>query len=306
MASTQKNRDHRRGELPTHAEFRFEQNKEPLFGRATSKFNIGPFATDVIKTILKDHGPDHTNEDLLFLYAVTGGVPKYIELLMDEGATSAEKMLDRICVRDSLFLSEGKDLLISEFGKEYGTYFSILQTIAGGKNSGKEINDATGKDCGAYLENLEKKYGIVRKNRPLFSKENSRDIRWKISDNYLRFYFRFISRNLSEIERGRYDLLRNDIVSGFSDYSGTVLEDYFNRKAGEEEIFTSIGSYWDRNGHNEIDLIVINDRDRKAIAADIKINPDKLNLAKLKERTGTVQGLKGYDIEYRMLSMDDM
>jgi len=48
-------------------------------------------------------------------------------------------------------------------------------------------------------------------------------------------------------------------------YSGTVLEDYFNRKAGEEETFTSIGSYWYRNGHDEIDLIVLNDRDKKAI-----------------------------------------
>jgi AAA+ ATPase superfamily predicted ATPase len=284
----------------------FENNKEPLFGRATSKINIGPFVTAVTKKILKDHNPDYKNEDLLFLYAVTGGVPKYVELLMDTGAISMEKMLDRICSRDSLFLTDGRELLISEFGKDHMTYFSILQMIANGKNSQKEINVLTGKDCGAYLENMEKKYGILKKNRPLFSGENSRDVRWRISDNYLRFYFRFISSNMSAVELKRFDLIRGDIVAGFNEYSGKVLEDYFMTKAGEEEHFTSIGSYWDRRGENEIDLIVLNDRNNKAIVAEIKRNPKKQNIGELRKKTETVRGLNGYDIEYRMLSTDDM
>ena len=284
----------------------FENNKEPLFGRATSKFKIGPFGTDAIKTILKDHCPDYKNEDLLFLYAVTGGVPNYMELLMDAGATTMEKMLDHICSRDSLFLTDGRDLLISEFGKDHMTYFSILQMIADGKNSQREINDVTGKDCGVYLENMEKKYDILQKSRPIFSDGNSRDVRWKISDNYLRFYFRFISSNISAVERKRYDLLRDEIVSGFSEYSGRVLEDYFLRKAGEQERFTSIGSYWDRKGENEIDMIVLHERSKKAIVAEIKRNPKKLNIGELKRKTETVRGLKGYEIEYRTLSMEDM
>jgi len=284
----------------------FENNKEPLFGRATSKFNIGPFGTDVMKQILKDHCSSYSNEDLLFFYAVTGGVPKYVELLMDAGATSAEKMLDLICSRDSIFLTDGRELLISEFGNDHATYFSILQMIANGKNSLKDINDATGKDCGAYLENLEKKYNLLRKSRPMFSKENSRDVRWSISDNYMRFYFRFISSNISAVERMRFDLLRKEIDKGFAEYSGKVLEDYFITKAGEEERFTSIGSYWDKRGENEIDLIVMNERDNKAIVAEVKRNPKKLNMNELKRKTETVPELKGYDIEYRLLSIEDM
>ena len=203
----------------------FEDNKEPLFGRARSKLHLGPFGTDVVKTVLRDHSPSYKNEDLLFFYAVTGGVPKYMELLMDAGATTMESMLDCICTMDSVFLTDGKELLTSEFGKDHMTYHSILQMIANGKNSQREINDATGKDCGAYLENMEKRYGILRKSRPVLSKENSRDVRWRISDNYLRFYFRFISGNASAVERKRYDLIREDITSGFNDYSGGVLED---------------------------------------------------------------------------------
>ena len=284
----------------------FEKNNEPLFGRASSKFNIGPFRPDIIKTILKEHNPDFTNDDLLFLYTVTGGVPKYVTLLMDDGAVSMKKMIDHICSPNSLFLTDGKDLLISEFGKDYMTYFSILQLIANGKNTQRDINASIGKDCGAYLDKLEKEYGIVRKSRPMFSKENSRDVRWQISDNYLRFYFRFISTNMSAIEYENYDVLKSSVLAGYEDHSGTVLEDYFRNRIAEEERFTDIGSYWDRKGENEIDMIVLNDLDKKAIVAEVKRNPKKASVGRLADKAGTVHGLKGYDIEYRILSLKDM
>ena len=284
----------------------FEMNKEPLFGRATSKLNIGPFTPRVLKEILKDHNPNYMNEDLLFMYAVTGGVPKYIELLMDAGATSFDKMLDRVCSQDSYFLTDGKDLLISEFGKDYITYFSIMQLIANGKNTLREINDIIGKDCGMYLETLNKEYRLIRKNRPIFSKKNSRDIRWQISDNYMKFYFRFISSNLSVVEFKRYDLLKESIRSGYEEYSGRILEDYFKNKLAEEERFTEIGSYWDKRGQNEIDVIVLSDNDKKAIVAEVKRNPKRVDIDELMKKTEAIHALKEYDIEYRVLSLDDM
>lgn len=284
----------------------FERNKEPLFGRATSKLNVRPFGTSTIKAILKDHNPDYEPDDLLFLCMVTGGVPKYIELLMDSGAVSLEKMLDEICTPDSKFLSEGKDLLISEFGKDYGTYYAVLQLIASGKNTLREINDSTGKDSGTYLENLERDYYLIRRSRPIFSKDGSRDVRWQISDSYLRFYFRFISGNLSLVESNRCDVLRDIIASEYPQYSGFVLEDYFKKKMAEEERITRIGSHWDRKGQNEIDIIALNEMDGKATVAEVKRDPKKADIEKLRERGETVPGLKGFDVEYRVLSLDDM
>jgi len=284
----------------------FEMNKEPLFGRATSKMNIGPFTPGVLKEILRDHNPNYKNEDLLFLYSVTGGIPKYVELFMDSDSTTFEKMLDSVCSMDSYFLTDGKDLLISEFGKDHRTYFSILQLIANGKNTLSEINDRTGKDCGAYLDNLEKEYRLIRKNRPMFSKENSRDIRWQVSDNYLRFYFKFINTNLSAVEFRRFDLLKESIREGYEQYSGKVLEDYFKEKSAEEERFTSVGSYWDKKGQNEIDVIVLDEHKKKAIVAEVKRNPKKAGIKDLIEKTEAVQALKGYEKEYKVLSIEDM
>ncbi len=286
----------------------FEREKEPLFGRATSKLNVSPFRPSVIKQILRDHNPNFEPDDLLFMYMVTGGVPKYIELLMDAGATDMESMLDLVCAQDSQFMTDGKDILISEFGKEYGTYFSILQLIANGKNTMGEINTSINKESGPYLENLEKEYGLLRRSRPIFSKDNSRNIRWKISDNYLRFYFRFISSNLSLIELKRYDLLRERILTEYKQYSGSVLEDYFKEKIAEEERITEIGSYWDRTGQNEIDIIALNDMTTKptAIVAEVKRNPKKADVEELKTKAGSISDLKAFDAEFRILSLDDV
>lgn len=161
----------------------FENRKEPLFGRLTSKITLQPFAVSVIKEILNDYNPRYTPEDLLCLYMLTGGVPKYIDLLMEAGATKKSKMLDMVTSPDSPFISEGKDLLVSEFGKEYGTYFSILQLIASGKTTQSEIDSVIGKNTGAYLANLEREYSLTTKNRPMFSKPESRKNRWSLNDN---------------------------------------------------------------------------------------------------------------------------
>jgi AAA+ ATPase superfamily predicted ATPase len=144
----------------------FENRKEPLFGRLTSKITLKPFTIFVLKEILGDYNPDFTAEDLLFLYTVTDCIPQYVALLMNAGATSCAEMLDFTVRSDSPFLNEGRDLLVSEFGRDYGTYFSILQLIAAGKTTQSEIDSVIGKNTGAYLANLENQYSlIVRKSR---------------------------------------------------------------------------------------------------------------------------------------------
>ncbi len=207
----------------------FENNKEPLFGRLTSKIILKSFKINVIKDILKDYNPNYTAEDLLFLYALTGGVSHYIALLMNAKAVTFKKMLDFVTRPDSPFLNEGKDLLVSEFGRDYSTYFSILQLIAAGKTTQSEIDSIIGKNTGAYLVNLENQYSLIVKNKPVFSKPESRNAHWSIGDNFLRFWFRFIYPNQALIEMGKFDLLKLYITNNYEQYSGFLLEKYFRQ-----------------------------------------------------------------------------
>jgi len=278
----------------------------PLFSMADSRIDLGPFGPGVIKAILMDHNPAFRQEDLLFLYTVAGGVPKYIGSLMDSGATTFDKMLDKIHSPSSPFLVDGETVLASEFGTEYGTYFAILELIAMGKNTLGDINSSTRKESGTYLENLEKKCFLIKRRKSLFSGEKSRGVRWQIPDNYLRFYFKFISKNQPLIEFKRLDLLKQRISDGYAQYSGSVLEDYFREKLAEEEDITNIGSYWDRKGQNEIDIIALNDIDMTATVVEVKMDPKKADLKGLAEKAETIYDLKEFKVEYKVLSLKDM
>jgi AAA+ ATPase superfamily predicted ATPase len=285
----------------------FENSKEPLFGRADSKIILRPFRISVIKEILRDYNPRHTPEDLLCLYMLSGGVPKYISLLMDAGAVNKIKMLKTASARDSPFLNEGRDILVSEFGKDYGTYFSILQLIAQGKNTQAEVDSIIGKNTGAYLAILEKEYSLISRSKPFFSKPESRNIHWKIGDNYLRFYFRFIYANQSLIETEKNDLLLEFILADYETYSGYILEQYFRERISEEERVSITGSYWDRKGENEIDIIALNDFEKTALIAEVKRNPKKIDMVSLAVKAEKIMNsMENYRIEYKGFSLKDM
>jgi AAA+ ATPase superfamily predicted ATPase len=285
----------------------FENNKEPLFGRLTSKIVLKPFTISIIKDILKDYNPTYSAEDLLFLYTLTGGISHYIALLMNAKAVTFKKMLDFVTRPDSPLLSEGKELLVSEFGRDYSTYFSILQLIAAGKTMQSEIDSIIGKNTGAYLTNLENQYSLIVKSKPMFSKPESRNAHWSIGDNFLHFWFRFIYPNQALIEMGKFDLLKLYILNNYEQYSGLLLEKYFRQKFAEEETITAIGNFWDSKGENEIDLIALNDFDKTATIAEIKRKSKKISLQTLAMKTAAIQKqLAKYEVSLAALSLNDM
>jgi hypothetical protein len=285
----------------------FEDEKEPLFRRATSKIHIKPFSIEVMKKVLYDYYPNYSNEDLLCLYAITGGIPQYIGLLMDNGSYTKEKMLSYFCSYGSPFLSDGREILVSEFGRDYNVYFSILQLISSGKTSQIEIDSIIEKNTGNYLLNLNKDYSLIEQNKPIFSKPDSRNTRWKIKDKYIRFWFRFVFTNQTLVESGRYDLLRELIEREYIQYSGYILEDYFRTKYREEGRFTKVGNSWDKRGVNEIDMVAMNELDKVAIVAEIKRNAKKISETVLIEKAASLKkNFQGYEIQYRGLSLKDM
>lgn len=296
------------GSIQTLMKRIFDDKSEPLYGRPTSKLVLRPFTTAVIKEILHDANPNYAPDDLLCLYMITGGVAKYIELLIDAKCYTKEKMLNYICRQDSYFITEGKDLLNQEFSSEHGTYFSILQIIASGKTKRSEIDSALQKDVGTFLQNLESKYELIRRKKPLLAKQNSKVSTYEIRDNFLRFWFRFIYPFQSLIERQLFAPLRGNISNHYEDYSGRVLEQYFHDKVMESGQYTQVGNWWDRKGQNEIDLIAINEFDHTGIIAEVKRNPKKINLQKLAEKAAALpsKDFATYHLQPHPLSLSDM
>lgn len=217
-------------------------------------------------------------------------------------------MLNFVCRQDSYFLTEGKDLLNQEFGGEFGTYFSILQVIAAGKTKRSEIDSVMQKDMGAFLQNLEGRYELIGRMKPLLAKQNGKVSAYEIRDNFLRFWFRFIYPYQSLIERNLFPLLKSNMVNNYEDFTGRTLERYFQDKVMETGQFTRVGNWWDRKGQNEIDLIAINEFDHTGIVAEVKRNAHKISISKLKEKMSMLpsQDFAGYHLEPCSFSLDDM
>ena len=288
----------------------FKDRKEPLYNRQTRFMTVRPFTPAVLKEILTEYYPDHTAEDLLALYSFTGGVAKYVQLLVDSGATTKSAMLDHIIKADSIFLGEGKTILIEEFGKDYGVYFSILSAIARGKTSRSEIENVVGREIGGYLTKLENEYEVIAKKQPLFEKSSTKNVRYTIEDNFFTFWFRFIYKYSYMLEIENYESMKTIINRDYETFSGLMLERYFRRVLIERQAYTRIGGWWDRKGENEIDIVVENELNEEATFFEVKRKAVNIDIEMLKHKVQAFMRatgeFKGYKISYEGLSMDDM
>lgn len=288
----------------------FKDKKEPLYGRNTGELRLKPFRPSVLKQIMADAKPGYSHEDLLALFSFTGGVAKYVNQLVDAGATDKDSMIQHIIGPNSTFLNEGKNNLIEEFGKDYGTYFSILSCIARGKNTRSEIEDVIGKEVGGYLSNLENEYELIGKKRPLFEKSINKNVRYELEDVFYSFWFRFVFKYSYIIEIENYGKLREIVERDYTTFSGLMLERYFHRVAMESGDYTRLGRWWDRKGENEIDMIGEDELADKATFYEIKRQKDDISIGVLKGKAEVMlratHEFNGYEIKYEGLSMEDM
>lgn len=292
----------------------FEDRKEPLFGRRDALIKLNPFRTDTIKEIIKDYKPDYSNEDLLALYTYTGGVPKYIELFMDNLVTDKDSMISYMIKDNSLFVSEGKNILIEEFGKDYGTYFSILGCISTGINTQANIEGALGGiSIGGFLKRLVEDYSLIAKIRPYGASEGGKNIKYEISDNFLRFWFKYIHKNRSIVEMGNWKLLKKIISDDYTTYTGDILERYFRQKMIESMEYRYIGNWWNpKNTENqcEIDIIAVSADNTRVDIFEVKRNPERYKEGVLKEKVDHLltkqKELKKCTLTLGNLSMLDM
>lgn len=293
----------------------FRDEKQPLFGRADLSITLEPFRTDVLKEIMEDHRQGYSNDDLLALYCFTGGVPKYVELFMDNDCTDLESMVAYMTRPDSQFFDEGRNMLIQEFGKQYSTYFSILGLIAAGDVTLPQIEGMLGeKSLGGQMKILEEDYSLIRKKRPVRAAAGSKTVRYEICDVFLRFWFRYFYKYRSLIEIKNFSALSSIILEDYKTYSGRVLERWFRQKMMESRNYTEIGAWWHpRKGNadeipdNEIDIVAVG-LDGKVYAYEVKRNKKKYSADLLREKVKDLSSsaFGNTDIISGCLSLEDM
>lgn len=290
----------------------FENYHEPLFGRADAILRLQGFGTETMKEIMGDFRPDYTNDELLALYAISGGVPKYIELLCEDTDLSIEGMFEYVVRENSPFVNEGRNLLIEEFGKDYGLYFSVLSCIASGINTQGAIENALGGvTVAGHLKRLIEDYSLIKRIRPILSKPRSQNVQYKINDNFLRFWFRYFDRNQTLVELNNFEHLRKIVTSDYPTFSGLTLENWFKLKMIESHKFSDIGSWWERKSGkdaNEIDIVAISVDGRSASLIEVKRQRRNYNHKEFMEKVDVIKNkiLGKFRVETKLLTLEDM
>ena len=171
-----------------------------------------------------------------------------------------------------------------------------------------DIDGALMKDTGAFIQNLERDFRIISRVKPLLSKPNSKTSAYEISDQFLRFWFRFVCPYQSLIERQQFSLLRSNIDTHYDVFSGRTLEQYFQANLMESGKYTQVGNWWDRKGENELDIVAINEFDMTGMVAEVKRNPRKISIPKLKDKMNALPKdcFGKYNLSVHAFSLEDM
>lgn len=285
----------------------YENSKEPLFGRADQKITLQPFNVNILQQIYREFNKTIDAKDFLAFYTVTGGVAKYVEYFTDRKIFRFKEMMNEIFQENSLFLDEGKSVLIEEFGKEYTTYFSILALIVSSKTSRAEMESILEQNIGGHLDRLENHFKVIEKVKPIFSKPAGKVQKYFISDNFLSFWFRFVYKYYSALELKNFDYLKQIVFRDFDSYSGRFLEKYFKEKLALSGRFNKIGSYWEKGNRNEIDIVALNEAEKFVLIAEVKLNKQKASLQSLQQKSVRLLNyLKDFQLEFKIFSLEDL
>ena len=234
--------------------------ESPLYGRRTAQFKIQALT---YREITEFH-PELKAADQALLYGVTGGIPHYINKLDVENNLD-EALLENLFSTSSYLFEEPENLLKQEL-REPAIYNSVISAIAAGASHSNEISTKVGLEsgvCAKYLKVL-LDLGILKKETPITEKPGKKTI-YAIDDNFFRFWYRFVPRNMSVISAGRMRLIYEQAVKRFyPDYMGLVFEkmcqEYLLRYAKDLPILLSnVGQWWgtDSKTRREVQIDIV-------------------------------------------------
>lgn len=259
----------------------------PLYGRRTAQIRLKqiPFA------YYHQFFPDKSRKELIEMYAVTGGVPKYIELFSQ--SKDIYSAIEKCVLNRSGYLYDEPYFLLQQEVSEVGSYFSIIKAIAAGNTKLSAIAgvlEVKSTSLTKYLKTLID-LDILEREVPVTedSPEKSKKGLYKIKDNYLRFWFAFVYPNMSFIESGhgrivmdkiRKSLVRNHIAFVYEDICRERMWE-INAEGVWPFYFSKLGRYWDSK--EEIDVAAIDPDGKNLILGECKYWQEPVGVSVLRE-----------------------
>ncbi len=162
------------------------------------------------------------------LLSVTGGVPRYLEEIRPH--VPAEENIKSLCFsKGGVLMDEFEHIFSDLFSNRSATYKKIVRTLVNGpkelKEICKELKIGQTGFISEYLDDLIKS-GFVSRDHTwhIRSEESSKLSTFRLSDNYLRFYLKYIEKNRSKIDANEFTLRALSGLPGWEAIMGFQFE----------------------------------------------------------------------------------
>ena len=241
--------------------------RSPLYGRRTGQLRLMPLS-------YRESGyffPEYSAKEKLIFYGILGGIPAYLNQFALRSANDPQRTIEQHIKNELLtpqgYLYDEVNFLLRMELREPRTYASLLHAIAGGATRLNEISQRVGLDAtnaNKYLSVL-RELGLVKRETSVTDRapQKSKKGLYKIADNYVKFWFRFVLPNRSLIESGNADLVYAEMIApNLSHYMGEIFEDVchqYIRLYWSEKLKIApkqVGAHWGTN--LEIDILTEN------------------------------------------------
>ena len=290
--------------------------ESPLYGRRTAQMRIAPLPFTTV----------YENQKLSFeeaaeQYSITGGVPKYMEFFSDVQPLY-EQIKENVLSKNG-FLYEEPNFLLTDEVQVPTNYFSIIKVIADGNHKLGTIAGILGLETSAltpYLKTLSE-LGFIEKQVPVTEKnaEKTRKGLYFISDNFLRFWFRYVYPYKGELELDNTQISLDELDKDFKEklvafaYED-ICKEIFARLCSDKAIdFTpsKIGSYWlnDKSGNTQIDVMAVDTVNKRLFAGECKYHNQPIDadvyfelVKKVDNSSDIKSAFKDYTVIYGVFS----
>jgi AAA+ ATPase superfamily predicted ATPase len=236
--------------------------RAPLYGRFDLTLQLHPFRPHEAALMLTDLSP----ADRARVYGICGGTPLYLSW-WNQAASLTDNLHELAGRPGAPLLTEGQLVMATEVGAGEHT-MAVLTAIAAGRTKHSEIKDAIDADPSRTLDRLIE-LRIIERLLPV-TEQGTRSRRrvYRITDNYLAFYLGTLTRFRAEIERGLGKSIIRPLATWLDGHMGPVYEEAFRehlrRLANQGELgedIVAIGSWWRDDSQQEIDAVVLAQRE---------------------------------------------
>ena len=177
------------------------------------------------------------------ILSVVGGVPRYLEEIRP--SLTVDENIRRMCfLKQGLLFREFDETFSAVFGTSAGRRRAVLEVLAHGAMTASDIAERLGGEVNGHLtrtlQELEYAGFLAREaNLNAATGKPARMDRYRICDNYVRFYLHFIEPNSTAISSGLFKFASMDQLKGWDSQLGYQFENLIVNHVGD--LFVHLG-----------------------------------------------------------------